>query len=151
MRSMIGNSEMLSVGLAVLIVNEFGEILLEKRSDNGLWCLPGGSLDIGETVIEGAKREVYEETGLVLENLELYRVVSGAEQLIVYPNGDKTYYMDLVFFSKIAGKKPKKNDEESTEIKFFKIDEIPDDNELLRGTKDNIISYINYKGKVTVS
>ena len=45
------------------IFNEKGEVLLQKRADNGYWGLPGGKVDIGESVAQGAIREVLEETG----------------------------------------------------------------------------------------
>ncbi|OKP87763.1 hypothetical protein A3844_10175 [Paenibacillus helianthi] len=48
--------------------------LLQRRTDNGLWGLPGGSLELGETLPEVAKRELLEETGLIANSLTLFDV-----------------------------------------------------------------------------
>ena len=55
------------VGVGVIVVDDSGEILLEKRRDNGMWGLPGGGIEPGESVYETALREVKEETGLDIE------------------------------------------------------------------------------------
>jgi 8-oxo-dGTP pyrophosphatase MutT (NUDIX family) len=52
------------VGANVAIFNEVGQVLLTRRQDNGLWCLPGGHMDMGETLKQTAMREAHEETGL---------------------------------------------------------------------------------------
>lgn len=136
MRKKIGHDRMLSVGLSCLILNEKNEVLLEKRSDNGLYCRPGGSLDLDETVIEGIKREVYEETGIKLEEVSLFMISSGKKMEIVYPNGDVTDYCDLVFISHVNSKEIhlKISDGESTELKFFPLDALPKKEELLTGS-----------------
>ena len=51
-------------GTCAAVFNERGEILLQKRADNGFWSMPGGAVDPGESVEQGALREVWEETGL---------------------------------------------------------------------------------------
>lgn len=150
-RGMVGGKEIISVGLAVVIFNEKNEVLLEKRSDNGLYCVPGGSLDIGETVIEGAKREVYEETGLELGQLTLAMINSGPDNKLIYPNGDITHYVDLVFIAQVENKTPKKEDEESKEIRFFKLTELPDESEFLRGNRHIIDYCAHFKGIVAVN
>src|ERR1700742_5147552 len=48
----------------VVVVNEAGEILLIRRTDNGNWALPGGAIDLGESVARAAVRETLEETGI---------------------------------------------------------------------------------------
>ena len=67
MRKLIGNKPLLLVGTSVIAVKD-EMILLQKRADNGLWGYPGGYLEIGETPEESAKREFYEETGLIAED-----------------------------------------------------------------------------------
>ncbi len=52
----------LKVGVAVIILNEEKQVLLQKRSDVGLWGISSGHIEIGETVSEAAIREVKEET-----------------------------------------------------------------------------------------
>lgn len=54
----------LKAGVAVIILNEENQVLLQKRSDVGLWGIPSGHIEIGETVSEAAIREIKEETNL---------------------------------------------------------------------------------------
>lgn len=56
-----------SVSVAAAVVNEHGRILVIKRRDNGAWQLPGGVLELGETIHDGVRREVAEETGVQVE------------------------------------------------------------------------------------
>jgi len=59
------------VGVGVVIINKSDEILLVKRGNHpnkGKWTIPGGHLEPGETIISAAKREIYEETGLKINN-----------------------------------------------------------------------------------
>ena len=56
------------------IFNDQGEILLIRRKDNGLWAMPGGVFEVGETAAEGACREVWEETGIHVRAKDLVGV-----------------------------------------------------------------------------
>ena len=69
--------------VAAVIHNGDGRILLQRRSDNGLWGLPGGSVEIGESVRDAIVREVREETGLTVEVLRLIGVYSDPRIQIV--------------------------------------------------------------------
>jgi ADP-ribose pyrophosphatase YjhB (NUDIX family) len=62
--------------VAAVVLDGEGRILLQRRSDNGLWGLPGGSVEIGEAVRDAIKREVREETGLTVEVVRLIGVYS---------------------------------------------------------------------------
>jgi 8-oxo-dGTP pyrophosphatase MutT (NUDIX family)/GNAT superfamily N-acetyltransferase len=78
-------------------VNADGKILLQKRRDNGCWGFHGGAVELDEVVEEAAKRELFEETGLTANSLELFGVFSGADMHYVYPNGDEVSNVDIVF------------------------------------------------------
>lgn len=56
------------------IFNDCGQILLIQRRDNGLWAMPGGFFEVGETPAEGACREALEETGLAVTPISLIGV-----------------------------------------------------------------------------
>lgn len=143
-RKMVGHKRIISVGLSALIINEKNEILLEKRSDNSLFCLPGGSLDFDETVIEGVKREVKEETGIALDEVHLFLIISGKKEQFIYPNKDITDYVDLFFYSYVKGIDIVKcHDQESTMIKFYPLDSLPDEKKVIRGTKRAIDKLID--------
>lgn len=78
----------IKLGVAVAVCDGQGRLLLEKRSDCGLWGLPGGRIEPGESVREAAIREVKEETGLLVEIKRLIGVYSdpGQGRIITYPD-----------------------------------------------------------------
>jgi len=57
------------------VFDDHGRLLLGRRADNGLWCIPGGWTDVGETAAESAAREVREETGAIVAVRELISVL----------------------------------------------------------------------------
>ncbi len=91
------------VGAGVIVLDSRGWILLEKRSDCGMWGLPGGRIEPGESVTEAAVREVYEETGLTVEITRLLGVYSEPESRIVtfLDNGDVVHLVDILLEAKI--------------------------------------------------
>ncbi len=107
--------------VALLVRNEREGLLLVKRNVDpgaGRWCLPGGFIEMGETVQRAALRELKEETGL---EGELIRVVDAASKL----NG---YYGDVVviaFEARVTGGKLKPGDDAS-EARYFATDQLPD-------------------------
>lgn len=105
--------------------NEKGELLLELRADNHCWGTVGGAVELGESVEEAAKREMLEETGLVAEELELFRVFSGEETHYIYPNGDEVHVVDIVFICRKFHGSLKPQASEVDDLKFFPIDQIP--------------------------
>ncbi|MFS0856448.1 NUDIX hydrolase [Paenibacillus taichungensis] len=125
MRSFVGNAKVIMVVSGAVVFDETGRVLLQKRSDNGFWGFPGGFMEIGETVQETAQREVYEETGLTLNSIELFSIYSGPEYEVVYSNGDEVALVQVMFKSNdFCG--TIKESEESIETRFFDIHSIPD-------------------------
>ena len=81
-----------------------GRLLLQQRSDGGQWGLPGGSVEIGESVSEALSREVSEETGLRVQAGRLIGVYSDpAFQVLRYPDGRVWQYVNLCFECAIVG------------------------------------------------
>jgi 8-oxo-dGTP pyrophosphatase MutT (NUDIX family) len=92
------------LGVGVILRDGFGRVLLEKRSDNGEWGLPGGRLDPGETIDSCARREVREETGLECRVVALQGVYSdpAAGRMIEYhDNGDRRHLVDVVVIAEV--------------------------------------------------
>jgi|LAHS01.1.fsa_nt_gb 8-oxo-dGTP pyrophosphatase MutT (NUDIX family) len=135
LRKKIGHEPCLTVGLSALAVDPAGRILIEKRRDNGLYCLPGGSIDYEEKVLDGLKREIKEETGISLQNATLFMVQSGQRMTLRYPNGDVTSYVVLTFYCPLdqGAAIIKPHDEESTEVFFCPVAELPDEKLFLPG------------------
>ncbi|MBQ5425693.1 MAG: NUDIX domain-containing protein, partial [Pseudobutyrivibrio sp.] len=96
LRKVIGHDTIMTVGCGVLVENEKGQVLLQKRSDNGQWCVPGGALELGETYKEAAARELREEVGIEVKELQLFGLYSGDDRMITYPNQDVVYSLAVI-------------------------------------------------------
>jgi ADP-ribose pyrophosphatase YjhB (NUDIX family) len=87
-----------------VIFDRRGRVLLQQRSDGGQWGLPGGSVEIGESVSAAVVREVREETGLVVVPRRLVGVYSDpALQVVRYPNGNSWHYVNVCFECAVRG------------------------------------------------
>ena len=121
------NITRVKVGVGVIVVDDRGRVLLEKRSDNGMWGLPGGGIEPGESVYETALREVKEETGLDVGITGLVGVYSepSARRIVTYPdNGDVRHLVDIVLISEmISGEMVISS--ESLDLRFFNPDSFP--------------------------
>lgn len=94
----------LRAAASAVIVDERGRILLQRRSDNGRWGLPGGGVEIGESLASAAVREVREETGLDVEVTRLIGVYSDpAFQVVRYPDGHVVHYISACFECRVVG------------------------------------------------
>ena len=112
------------VGADTFVVNEDTQVCLIRRSDNGLWALPGGAQDLGETPRQCAVREFLEETGYEIELSSLIGVFSSLlyEQTTNVNRGREVTH--LLFIGKIIGGSPTPS-EETTEIGWFSVDSLP--------------------------
>jgi 8-oxo-dGTP pyrophosphatase MutT (NUDIX family) len=86
-------------GTNAAIFNELGQLAMQKRSDNGFWCMPGGNMDAGESIEDCAVREVFEETGLVVKVKRLIGIYSDpkAYTIMSYPDGSLIQYVIVLF------------------------------------------------------
>jgi 8-oxo-dGTP pyrophosphatase MutT (NUDIX family) len=88
----------------VLVVNDAGEILLIQRSDNGNWALPGGAMDLGESLVDTAVRETLEETGIRCEVTGLVGIYTDPRHVILYTsNGEARQEFSVVFVARPIG------------------------------------------------
>ena len=126
LRKIVGHRPLLQVGASVIVEDKEGRILLQLRSDNHCWGYAGGSVELDEDVEEAAKRELFEETGLVAKELTLFGVFSGKDTHYVYPNGDEVSNVDIVYICKDYSGDLLCQEGEVDALKFFPIDQIPD-------------------------
>lgn len=120
----IGQEGELRVGACAIIFDDKREkVLLTKRADNGLWCLPGGKMEPGESLEECCRREVLEETSLDVELKRLVAVYSNRDQLVVYKDGAKVQFIILSFEAQISGGMLALSDE-TTDAGFFPLTEL---------------------------
>jgi 8-oxo-dGTP pyrophosphatase MutT (NUDIX family) len=108
---------------AVLFDQAREKVLLTQRTDNGRWCLPGGAMEAGESAAEACEREVWEETGLKVRVKRLIGVYSNPDQLVIYPDGNKAFFVVLNFeVQLISGELGLSN--ETTAFGYYSIEEM---------------------------
>lgn len=113
-------------GVAVIIMDEEKRVLLQKRSDVGLWGIPSGHVELGETVAEAAIREVQEETNLHIRILKLVGIYSQPNsQVFKYPNGRTIHFITTCFSAEVIGGQLRCNSSESLDVRFFPITDLP--------------------------
>lgn len=88
---------------AVILSTDRSKVLLTRRTDNRLWCIPGGAIESGESVVEACLREVWEETGLRVEVVRLAGVYSNRDRLVEYTDGKRVQFIVLNFEARITG------------------------------------------------
>lgn len=140
-RRKIGHDRLIAVGAGVFIYRK-GQILLQKRKDNNCWGIHGGAVEIGETTEEAAKRELWEETGLIANKLELLGVFSGKDMLYTYPNGDEIYIIGINYICRDFSGNLITETNETIDLKWFDINELPE--EINPPDKKPLKAFIDY-------
>lgn len=117
LRERVGHDLLPLVGVTGVIRNPAGEILLARRIDSGEWAPPSGIVEPFEPPARALAREVREETGLTVSVDALVAV--DTSDLIVYPNGDQTYYVQLIFACTPIAGTARVADDENDAIGWF--------------------------------
>jgi len=122
----MGHREQTTPKIAVnaLVFNGGGEILLVKRADNGFWCVPGGHVDLGETLEKACVRELFEETGLRGEVVRLVGVYSDPGNSLHIAQGMEWHTVRVSFLCRVTGGKITPSDE-TTEVRYFNVRQLP--------------------------
>ncbi len=127
LRKNIGHTCVILSGSLVIIRDENDRILLQLRTyPKGKWGLPGGLMEMGESTVEAAKREVLEETNLTVDNLELLGVYSGKDYLCKAENGDEWYVVITAYTTDNYKGELRINDGESEKLEWFAVEDIPE-------------------------
>ena len=108
------------VAVAAVVDNDAGEILLTQRADSGWWLYPVGWADVGYSPSEIAIKEVYEETGIEIEVIELIAVLDGLRLGFA-----RVPMYSLVFHCKQIGGELKGHPLETRAVGFFARDALP--------------------------
>lgn len=139
LRKIIGTRPIIAPGSAIIVLNKEQEILLQLRSDTYDWGIPGGGMEIGDSFEETAIKELYEETGLTANHLEIVGIASGKELYYKYPNGDEIYNATVIFkATDVIGNM--KKDHESLELAYFSLNSLPK----LNYTTKKILEKVGY-------
>lgn len=124
-------------------------LLVQERSD-GKWTMPGGWADVNETPSQGVKREVLEESGYLVDEVELVAVIDRSAHPYVphYPH----HVYKLFFYGKPNGKTQSHQNHETTDAKFFELSNLPElsESRILRQDIERLFDYHNTKKPVYV-
>ena len=144
LRRTLGHRPLLMPCACLIIGDGRGNVLLQKRADDGLWSNHGGAVELYEPVEDALYREVREELGVVPVDPVLLGVYSGPECRHVYPNGDEVSIVDIVYWCEAFTGDPDYPDGEVTATRWFPGGGLPDD--LLRHNRKPILDYLKLRG-----
>jgi ADP-ribose pyrophosphatase YjhB (NUDIX family) len=108
---------------SVVVTDEQGRILLHRRSDNDRWSLPGGAMELGESIAGCAVRETLEETGLEVEVTGIVGTYSNPGHVFAYDDGEVRQEFSICFAARVVAGEPRVS-EESTEVAWFRPEEL---------------------------
>lgn len=113
----------LVVATSAVVTDGQGRILLQRRADSGNWALPGGAMELTESLTDSAIREVKEETGYDIEITGLIGTYTDPRHIIAYRDGEVRRQFNICYAARITGGQLTISDE-STEIWFVAPDEL---------------------------
>ena len=123
-RSKVGHDKVILTFAGGILADDEGRVLLQLRGDKKTWSIPGGEMELGESTLDTAKREFFEETGIEVEATRFLNVYSNFEE--VYPNGDAV--QTVVFIYELAAISSVNiadfHNEETLRLRFFSKEEI---------------------------
>lgn len=99
------------VAVTAVIQNDAGQLLLIRRTDNDLYAIPGGGVELGETLTQTVQREVLEETGINVQVTGLVGVYSDPEHVIEFTDGEVRQEFSICFRATPTGGELRTSDE----------------------------------------
>jgi len=125
LRALVGTRLLLLPGVAALVRDENGHVLFIRRADDGRWGLPAGGIEPGESPTTAVRREVAEETGLIVQPTRIAGVFGGPGFRHRYVNGDEVEWTVTVFECQRIGGTLPPVDGEAVELRYFAPNEAP--------------------------
>jgi len=124
LRKKVGHDLLVLPSAAVSIHDDQGRVLAGLHSDRKIWVLPGGLIEPFETPADAAVREVWEETGLIVELTSILGVYGGQELVVDYVNGDRASYIGTVFRGRAVGGSLRADGDETLDVRYFAREEL---------------------------
>ena len=125
LRQLVGKRPILVPGVRAIIRDESGAVLLQLRSDFRIWGLPAGGMELGESVHDALRREVFEETSLTVLKARPFGIYTNPANTITYPNGDQSQPYTTAFLVDEWSGTVTPDGDESLDLRFFPLDQLP--------------------------
>ena len=141
LRALVGTRPLILTGVTVLVIDQDNRFLMVQV--NNRWKFPGGYIELGESTEDAGRREIWEETGIVIGNLQLIGVFSGKNLFTKLPNGDEYFPISIAYVTKdIRSGELKPDGIETQEVQFFNWSVLPEDLsvrdlQILKSLKEN--------------
>lgn len=139
LRKLVGHRPLIMPCACLIIGDGEGNVLLQRRADDGSWANHGGAMELDERMEDTLFREIREELGLTPVEPKLLGVYSGPEFRHVYPNGDQVSIVEAVYYCHAVAGEPRLQEEEVTEIRWFPLDALPEN--LMRHNRGALMDY----------
>jgi 8-oxo-dGTP pyrophosphatase MutT (NUDIX family) len=118
-RAKVGSDKLMTPAAGAIVVNTEGHILLQKRADNGRWAPPAGGVEPYESPTQAVVREVWEETGILVEPIHLVGIYSGPLYNITFDNGHQVEIFSVTYLCRPIGGHPEPDGHESLDVAYF--------------------------------
>lgn len=146
---MVIGANSLVPGASAIVTEAEGNVLLHQRRDSGRWALPGGVMDIGESIAQCAEREVKEETGLAVTAYHLVGAYSDPDHVFAYSDGEVRQEFSVCFACRILCGKIASTDE-SLEVKFWPVRDL-DNLDMHSSIRQRISDYLSARSEACIS
>ena len=108
----------------VVVTNDAGDILMIRRTDNGNWAVPGGAIDLGESVAQAAVRETLEESGIACEITGIVGIYSDPRHVILYTSNDEVRQEFSIVLTARALRGQPTPSSESSDVRWVPVTEV---------------------------
>ena len=143
LRAVVGDRLVMLPGARIVVEAPAGRILLQQRTDFGLWGVPGGSPEVGDDILTAVVRETEEEVGITPVQPRPFGFASDpATETITYPNGHRCQYFVVLFYARDWVGEPRVADHESRAVGWFEPHALP---EMLPNMRRTVAAYDHFR------
>jgi ADP-ribose pyrophosphatase YjhB (NUDIX family) len=111
--------------VTVAVRDDAGRILLVHKIDNDYWALPGGAVDLGESVVDAAVREIAEETGVTIGLGGLVGIYSDPGHVMAYDDGEIRQQFSICFHARLIAGVARQDDTEVKAVQWVDPSDVP--------------------------
>jgi mutator protein MutT len=141
LRKLVGNRMLITPAARAVIFNQQGQLLLVRRSDNGEWVMPAGSIELGESIYDCLIREVREEAGLEVLSARPIALYTAPRYHFTNTFGNEHQMFTVVFLVEEWTGEIQKETDETVDARFFDLDDLPPIPPLFQETLEDVKAY----------